>query len=263
MGFVPYNSHNLPDYLPESGTNDSFVSPPVTEGYDIRAVRLSTKRREAALARANGTLSNSREKVNFFITNVRIDLGLTGTTGQGRRTRDFYPHNILMPSYVVTGICLDQGDYGTLVEFVHKTQQEAVGNVKAGNFIQLDVAEGGFATKRSIMRGRHKPICAQGVVEMMKRVHKQFAYAPIFTMSVVVAHEFYGLFNEISGYEPKSQSWWEVLQGLQPYQPPKKQSTAKGSAPTSFPESNIFSPPGPPLATGSTPLEQLTETPEL
>jgi hypothetical protein len=231
---VAYNSQALPFFTPDASAGASVVSPATDTGYDIRATRLGDARRTAALSRANGALSNSREKVLFFVNEIKIDLGISGSTGQGRRTRDFYPHNIIMPSYVVEGHCLDQQDYGTLVEFVHKLQQEAVGNVRAGNLTQLDVLKGGIKTRRPIMRGVRKPICAQGFVEEIGRTYKAGTYAPTFTFNVVVAFEFTGLYRQIGGYEPTQESWWEILQGMKPYTSQvEKSETAKNSKPTS------------------------------
>lgn len=238
---IPYNAKSLPFYAQETGASDSTVSPDVSHGYDIFAARLSDERRRAALAQANGTLSNSRERVIFFVTDVKLDLSLTGTTGQGRRTRDFYPHNVLMPGYTVTAMCLDQQDYGNVVEFIHKTQQEAVGNARAGNLIQLDIAEGGFnittpnGESVSHMRGRHKAVCAQGVIMQIKRKHKQFEYAPKFEMQVIVAHEFTGIYKEIGSFEPEQESWWALLQGLKPWENQKKEKAAVNTKPTSTP----------------------------
>jgi len=238
---IPYNAKSLPFYQQESGANDSTVSPDVSHGYDIFATRLSEERRSVALARANGTLSNSRERVIFFVTDVKVDLSLTGTTGQGRRTRDFYPHNVLMPGYTISAMCLDQQDYGTVVEFVHKTQQEAVGNARAGNLIQLDIAEGGLHITTpqgepvSFMRGVHKPICAQGVIMQIQRKHKQFEYAPKFEMQVIVSHEFTGLYKEVGSFEPEQESWWALLQGLKPWENQKKEQPAVNTKPTTAP----------------------------
>ncbi len=224
---VPYNSSNLPFYTHnDTMAGDSLVSPTVSAGYDIRAVRISEARRQAALARANGSLSNSREKVVFFVKKVTEDTGIVGQTAQGRRTRDFYPHNIEMPSLTIIAQVLDQQDYATVVEFVHTMQQEAVGNVRAGNLMQFDLngptsglgnfhrrGEGSVTT----MKGRHKPICAQGFVESIDRKHGKDEFAPIFQFTFLMAHEFDGIATDVASYEVEQESWWEVLNGLKKF----------------------------------------------
>src|ERR1700691_3123398 len=105
MSLPVYNSQELPDYVPNGS---SGVEPGVDQGYDIQAVRLTPERRRLALGHANGILSDGSFKVAFFVSKVKLGLGLSGSTGQGRYTRDFYPRNLIVPEYQITAQCLDQ-----------------------------------------------------------------------------------------------------------------------------------------------------------
>lgn len=230
-----YNTTSLPTYTPTSWAG---VVPETEQAYDIRAVRISDARRKAAFGRANGVLSDGETKVEFFIFELGIGLGQAGTTSQGRYTRDFYAHNIILPSLKVRAQCLDQGDYGTLVEFVHQAQKKAVGN-GANNTTQLEAKGGGIEVKNAIMKGPHKRTCAQGFIPRIERKHKQGEYAPIFEFGFTVAQSFEGLYEDISAsvYENEQNSWASILEGLTtPYQPTyKKQETATNSKPTAAP----------------------------
>ncbi len=231
-----YNSASLPTYAP---TSEAGVVPETQQAYDIRATRISDARRNAAFERANAVLCDGEHKVEFFVSEMILDLGLAGNTSQSRLTRDFYAYNIILPNLKIKGQCLDQGDYGVLVEFVHQAQVRAVKNA-ANNTTQLEVKGGGFATNHAIMRGPHKRTCVQGFVPRMPRKYKAGEYAPIFEFPFTVAQSFEGLYEDVeaSVYENQQASWVSILQGLTtPFQPVFQEATAKNSKPKSVPPS--------------------------
>lgn len=240
-----YASQSLPLYTIPSTPNFSSVVPPGDQGYDIRAARLSSERRAAALKLANGILSNERQRVIFFANELKVDIGLSGATGQGRRTRDFYPHNIVMPVYTVEGQCLDQWDYATLVEFIHESQQNLVGNsTNAGNLLQLDITSQGIPTRRAIMKGVHKPVQAQGLIESIERKHQKGKYAPTFTLNFVISESFEGIYKGLTSSAHTQESWWQILQGEVAYSQAPRPKTAKNTVPTSTPSPTPTSSPG-------------------
>ncbi len=237
-----YNTTSLPIYKPTSWAG---VVPETEQAYDIRAIRFKEKRREAAFGRANGILSDGETKVEFFIFELGIDFGIAGNTSQARYTRDFYAHNIILPSLKVRAQCLDQGDYGTLTEFIHQSQKKAVGN-SANNTTQLEAKGGGIKVSRHFsnnftMKGPHKRTCAQGFIPRIERKYKQGEYAPIFDFAFTVAQSFDGLYQDsaASVFENQQQSWVEILKALTtPFTPSfEKTETASNSKPKSAPAS--------------------------
>lgn len=243
-----YNSASLPIYVP---TSEAGVVPETEQGYDIRAVRISESRRAAAFERANAILCDGKSKVEFFVSEMTLDFGLAGTTSQGRLTRDFYAHNIIMPALKIKAQCLDQGDYGVLIEFVHQAQVNAVKNA-ANNTTQLEVKGGKFGELqppiRPIMRGPHKRTCVQGFIPRIERRYKSGEFAPIFEFSFTVAQSFEGLYQEVeaSVYENEQASWVSILEGLKgAFQPVFEEATATNSKPTSTPPAQPTPPPLP------------------
>lgn len=229
-----YNSAGLPIYVP---TNEAGIVPETEQAYDIRAVRISEGRRQAAFERANAILCDGEHKVEFFVSEMKLDLGLAGSTAQGRLTRDFYAHNIILPALQIKAQCLDQGDYSVLVEFVHQAQVRAVKNA-ANNTTQLEVKGGGFKVVNPIMKGPHKRTCVQGFVPRIERRYKAGVYAPMFEFPFTVARSFEGLYEDVeaSVYENEQASWISILQGLTgPFTPVFQEATAKNSKPTSTP----------------------------
>lgn len=250
-----YNSAALPTYVP---TTEAGVVPETEQAYDIRAVRIDEGRREAAFERANAILCDGKSKVEFFVFEIVLAIGLAGETTQGRLTRDFYAHNIILPSFTVKAQCLDQGDYGVLVEFVHQAQVNAVKNA-ANNTTQLEVKSGNQPQphERPIMRGPHKRTCVQGFIPRMPRKYKTGEYAPIFEFPFIVAESFEGLYHDVkaSVYENEQASWISILEGLKgAFHPVFEEETAKNSKPTSTPSPQPTPPPeeleGPPLVEG-------------
>lgn len=240
-----FNSSSLPLYVPTSWAG---VVPETEQAYDIRATRISASRREAAFGRANGVLCDGTSKVLFFVSELTLNVGISGTTSQGRYTRDFYAHNIVLPSFTVKGQCLDQGDYGVLVEFIHQAQKKAVGN-SANNTTQLEIKGGGLKVNRAIMKGPHKRTCAQGFIPRIERKNRKGEYAPIFTFNFTIAQSFDGIYEDIAAsvFENEQSSWISILEGLTtPYQPTyKKQETAANSKPKAQPAPLPEAPPQP------------------
>jgi hypothetical protein len=230
-----FNSASLPIYVPTSWAG---VVPETEQAYDIRATRISESRRTAAFSRADGVLCDGVSKVLFFVLELSLDVGISGTTSQGRYTRDFYAHNIVLPSLKVKAQCLDQGDYGVLVEFVHQAQKKAVGNA-ANNTTQLEVKGGGIRVNNPIMRGPHKRTCAQGFIPRIERKYKKGEYAPVFSFNFAISQSFDGIYEDIAAsvFENEQSSWVSILEGLTtPYQPTyRKQETATNSKPKSQP----------------------------
>lgn len=250
-----FNSASLPIYVPTSWAG---VVPETEQAYDIRAARIGEARRTAAFARANGVLSDGISKVLFFVSELTLNIGISGTTSQARYTRDFYAHNIVLPSLKVKAQCLDQGDYGVVTEFIHQAQKKAVGNA-ANNTTQLEINGGGIKVRRAIMKGPHKRTCAQGFIPRIERKYKQGEYAPIFTFNFTVAQSFEGIYEDVAAsvFENEQESWVSILEGLTtPYQPTyRKQETATNSNPKSHPST-------PPESPSEPKVELVQELPE-
>jgi hypothetical protein len=233
------NSASFPLY-PNNGTEEpsswAGVVPASQQAYDIRAARISEGRRAAAFSRANAILCDGTSKIEFFVQEMTLNVGISGTTSQARYTRDFYAHNIVLPSLTVKAQCLDQGDYSVLTEFIHQAQKKAVGNA-ANNITQLEINGGGIKVNRSIMKGEHERTCVQGFVPRIERKYKKGEYAPIFSFEFSIAQSFAGIYKGISAsvFENQQTSWVSVLEGLTtPYQPTYvQQETATNSKPIS------------------------------
>jgi hypothetical protein len=123
---------------------------PATKGYDA----LIANRNGRSYDRANGQISNATFKWPLFITDISIDFSVQGSTAQSQLTRDFYPHNFVQPGFTVTGISLDNVDYGQMCDFIHMCQIGMIQQFSESNLIQLQVAHRGIpALDTTIING--------------------------------------------------------------------------------------------------------------
>ena len=209
---VKYNWEELPDF-----TVDSFDAASTHQrgDYGWDSTTLSKERHARAMSRANGILcgTNKRMRARFFVNDVSLDIGLSGTFGQSRRRRTFYPHNITLPSYTVQGQCLDQNDYANLTEFIHQSHQDAISN--GSNLLQLNVLGGGLLAadgkKPTTMKGPHNPIVAYGFVEGIERKHERWKYAPAFQFQFVVVEQAVGIYAGITYRDEHQRSFLEII----------------------------------------------------
>ncbi len=220
---------SLPDFtLADMGINT--LTPAVDTGWDIAGVRRNPERTEEILAKTNGVLCTYKHRMRFFINEIKVGIGMSGTWGQGRRVRDLYPQAFTMPQYTIVGQSLTQEDYGLLCEFIHAHQQEAMGN---GNTIHLSVKEGIPIFPRhefggAGIAGYHEPIEAMGFVEQMPRKHERFIYTPTFEFEFNVVWSSVGIFSgQIFSKDTVQRSFMDILEAHeQPFgQTPKEVST--------------------------------------
>lgn len=221
-------------------------------GYDSVAGRLSPQRREAVLPRANCIIYDKNTHTYFplFVHSVNFDLALAGTTAQSQMTRDFYPHNMVMPDFSIVGQSYDQASYSMLCEFVHQAQQ---GSLRSNNLnhdadpnkhvLQLYIAGGGIQGHRAgptgvritfgrgfapplatpgttehhsnqTVRGSHQPIHCLGFVKSIPRKHAKAEYAPIWTLGFEVVNMASGPYIENGLQTTKWHGdWHDLLQG--------------------------------------------------
>lgn len=193
--------------VPRSG----MFAPNPESGYDVKANKLGKGRAEEKIGGLrNGELHDGSEWIKFFSQEISLSAGLSGSTGQGRYVRDFYAHNLKIPSLVVNGEALNQEEYSTIIEFIHQSQ---IRGVQKAQPIQLTIAGGGSNVGRS-MKGRHDPIEALGYVKSVKRKHERFIPAPEFSFEFVLAKMEKGIFHDAIGEDPPAKNWLEIIEGL-------------------------------------------------
>ena len=156
-----------------------------------------------------------------------MNFALDGKTAQGRYVRDFYPHNIRIPSIVVECESPSQEEYANIIEFIHESQRKSVGG---GQKMQLYIKQGGpkllaevksaeqpsnfTSPKEKIARtkGFHKEILAEGFVETVQRSHKRWEYKKDFFFEFIIATmNSSAAYSDTSPAYPQQKTYAEIL----------------------------------------------------
>lgn len=223
-----------PPGLPQWDGSDSPSQPSINnnKGYDVTAVQFPEERRSQAYQTANATLSDGTAYWPLFVNDVQIDIGLAGTTAQAQLTRDFYPHNMVMPSFTVQGQALDQRDYGDLCEFVHRAQLASVSgglpllqlwvngmgingtHGASDNAVTVQSKAPNLASQdapNQKLRGFHKTLTCQGYINTMPRQHQKGVVSPTYSFTFVVAEMIKGPWTETLADAATQKSWIDML----------------------------------------------------
>ncbi len=183
------------------------------------------------LNRSNANFCNMTYYVPLFVNAIQIDLGITGSTAQARLTRDFYPHNITIPMFNISGQCYSTAHYGSLIEYIHMAQHESLNSVnKRSNLIQFylksteanapPAANHGLSvifTKNAQVQkivGGHGHILCQGYINTISRTSTTGDHRPTWQAQFVVSQMISSnIFEEQVASEKETGTWLSILAG--------------------------------------------------
>lgn len=159
----------------------------------------------------NAILRDTADNTQIYLRlqTIEATFGLAGTTGQAVLNRDFYPKNFQQVEYVLTGQAVNQIEYGDIVEFVHKSQRNAVIN---DGLLGLSIPAGGTWRGSHSMKGPRKGISALGYVRSVTRVHRRHEPAPTYSFNFVIAVSRAGIFQEKAATSYKLAKWSEIVE---------------------------------------------------
>lgn len=155
--------------------------PSVNQGYDVVAPHRFTGGENCTLLDMG-----TNEKIDLWVYELQTDLTLEGKTAQSSKTRSFFPRNFAQQSYQFSGQAPNQEHYGTLAEFIHAHQRNAINTGKLAR-LWLRSTPKGYDVKG--VKGKHRPIMALGYVRSFKRTHNRHEYAPNYKFEFVVARQ--------------------------------------------------------------------------
>ena len=96
-------------------------SAPIDKGYAVKFPNANP------VGRSNGMISDQfGRKIYFWVEEMEASVNMSGSTSQSRRTRQFFPHNMNQPSFVIRGRCPDSYRFNQLAEFVRESQYASV-----------------------------------------------------------------------------------------------------------------------------------------
>jgi hypothetical protein len=209
----------------------------VSTGYDAEVGRLDDTprpglpggKRAKALSFSNANFCDGAYYFPLFVNGLEIDFSISGSKAQSQMTRDFYPHNMVLPGFNLRGQCYDQTSYGELCEFVHAAQHRAFNNKdfliqlyvqgsvypgRQGNRTgKQGVTVNGKLQSNQIIKGQHQPVICLGYIMTMPREHKQGDYAPTWECQFMVANMLSGPYTDGIAYNVRTGNWLNVLTG--------------------------------------------------
>ncbi len=214
-----------------------------TKGYDAVASDLTdtqsrTTKWQTLLTYANGNFCNSSYYVPLFMNQVDIAFSISGSMAQSRLTRDFYPHNIVIPEFTISGQCYSTAHYGALIEYIHMAQHAALHTVNGkSDLIQfyLQASQGlasgtrnqgpkvtlnlktdnttTTATNQKIV-GAYQEMKCLGYIRTIQRTHQTGVHRPTWSAQFVVVQMLNSpLFTESQVGEKATNTWLHILSG--------------------------------------------------
>lgn len=167
-------------WKPDAGTL------PIDKGYYVRKPNLQP---EAKGSRTNALLINSEGKeLPLWVNQVQAAFGVTGSTAQSSKKRQFFPKNLNQPTLEIAGQTPNQYEYGRIAEFVREAQLNGILGNPTGDqkVLTFKMGRGGTDTRRRIQRGEHQSIVVDGYINKVERKTERFVNAPPYTLSFVI-----------------------------------------------------------------------------
>lgn len=110
------------------------TSNPINRGY---AVQFPTA--DPASNNANGLLTDQLgRRIYFWIENVEANVTMNGSTGQSRSVRQFFPRNMIQPTFTIQGRMPDSFKFNKLAGFVRESQWLA----RSGRYFKMQRMRG-------------------------------------------------------------------------------------------------------------------------
>lgn len=173
------------------------------------------------------------EYIDFYVEDIQADFSVAGSTGQSRTLRQFFPHNMVQPSIVVSGTQPNSHQYNRLGAFIRVSQYLALAGLRlrddntpvrnatadGRNFIiqtvRLLISNG---TKDVVVpsgrtiKGVHRPWRLEGYVKSMQAGAERFQQAPAYAFEFIIAESQSGIWQDHAVIGDQIRSWMQIFQ---------------------------------------------------
>lgn len=127
---IPYSAQNATKLNRQAG-------PRVDTGYAVNLPDIDLNKVSNWTVRL---IKTNNKYLNLWIEEMSIDFSMSGTTGQSRWKREFFPHSFNQPILKMTGFMPNQREYNKLAAFVRESHSEAL-NVNRNLQPQSNISE--------------------------------------------------------------------------------------------------------------------------
>jgi hypothetical protein len=175
----------MPNYKPKTSHSEAplqILNNSTDTGY---AVKLPNKSAVKSSSWNAVLVTHTGDELFMWIEDVVIDFSLSGSTGQSRFRKQFYPKAFNQPVAKVSGTMPNQSEYNRLAAFIRESHYDAL---SAGNQKTIKLMIRGMKkdAKRNI-KGGHKPMVFEGYIKSIPAGSIKFEFAPKFQFEFVIA----------------------------------------------------------------------------
>lgn len=190
-------------YRPTPNNKIYGLHVPYDQGYDARSHRNAPTAEQhdssGYLRRPDGA------QIDMWIEEISADFSLSGTSGQSRMKRDFYPHSFNDVKLMVKGRVASTQEYNRLALFVREHHWRALDSINGGGtadqtlqFVLHNTYGNGHTWRKprsqdselghalTNTKGPHRPWSVNGFVESINAGATRFEVAPQFEFAFVV-----------------------------------------------------------------------------
>ena len=205
-------------------------------------------------------------QLKMWVSDIQMDFSMTGSTGQSRYRKQYYPKSFNQPTIMVKGQMPNQFEYNRLAAFVRECHLEALTKnrflyskhrtdprkaIKTSNTVLQVVTllikpspsrMGALNKTRRNVKGAHRAMILNGYIKNIAAGATKFNFAPEFQFEFVVASSYLnknttGIYDDVLVDGSKLESWNDQLKkygyGQQKFVSKTRQTKSKSSPPAS------------------------------
>lgn len=184
---IPFTS----DAMNPAGPNQ-ILNNPLDTGYGVKTPHKSADKSNTW----NVAIANHKGgSIKLWAEQVTMDFSMSGSTGQSRFRKQFYPHSMNEPKITVMGKMPNQYEYNRLAAFIRLSHTDALNNVhrkaydgsagKRPPTIRMFIRGSSLKTARPIVKGGHKMHSFEGFIASIAAGATKFRFAPDFQFEFI------------------------------------------------------------------------------
>jgi len=156
------------------------------------------------------------QKVYLWVHEINIDFSMSGSVGQSRYRRQFFPKSFNQPVMNVKGQCANQYQYNVLSSFMRESHYQSLKNSGSPTVqILLKGAGKRGKNKQRSIKGGHKGLIFQGYLNNFDAGAMKFNYAPEFSFDVILATSVLtgdiGIYSDVSNTGSQTVGWMSMF----------------------------------------------------
>ena len=210
-------------------------------------------------------------ELKMWVSDVQMDFSMTGSTGQSRYRKQYYPKSFNQPTIIVKGQMPNQFEYNRLAAFVRECHLEALTKnrflyskhrtdprkaIKTSNTVLQVVTlliksspprMGPLNKTRRNVKGAHRAMILNGYIKNIAAGAAKFSFAPEFQFEFVIASSYLdknttGIYDDVLVDGSQLENWNDQLKKYNYGQ----QKFASSKSSRKKPTNELSSPAGPP-----------------